>query len=166
MTVRERLRPWAPVGAWAGLILVITTVPLPDSTLDVGGFPLDKAVHLVLYLGLGWTSGRALVRTGRFRPGPILGLWIGGLAFAALDEWHQTWVATRVPSILDWSADAVGLTLGLSAVAVWRRLSSGTGRSGGRTPSRRESTGGPGSAGVGRRTSEGDHEREERWTDE
>lgn len=137
MAVSERLRPWAVPLAWAGLILVATTVPLPDSALETGAGPWDKVGHLVLYLGLGWTSGRALVRTGRFRAGTAVALWLGGMGFAGLDEWHQTWLAARSASLFDWSADAVGLTLGLVAVAVWTGVGPGTARSGRRTPSTR-----------------------------
>lgn len=146
MPLNDRLRPWAAPAAWCGLILVATSVPLPTGELPATDLPLDKVGHLVLYAGLGWTLGRALIRSGWPGTGPRVGAWAGGLAFAALDEWHQHLVATRVPSTADWMADAAGLTLGLAAVAVAARMRSGTARGGGRTRSTRSET----DAGSGR----------------
>jgi len=35
-----------------------------------------------------------------------------GAAYGALDEWHQSLVPGRDPSVGDWVADAVGVVLG------------------------------------------------------
>lgn len=151
MALTDRLRPWAPPAAWCVLILVATSVPVPAEDLPGTDLPLDKVGHAVLYGGLGWTVGRALIRSGRAGAGSRIAAWVGGLAFAALDEWHQTFVVTRVPSLGDWVADAVGLTLGLAAVALFVRRRPGTARGGGRTRSTRsEPDAGPdGDGGTG-----------------
>lgn len=112
-------------------------MPLPEQDLASRDLPLDKVAHLALYFGLGWTLGRALARRERLRVGSLGTAWLGGLAFAGLDEWHQTWLAAREASIPDWTADAVGLTLGLAAVFAVVRLRTGTARGGGRKPSTR-----------------------------
>lgn len=117
----RRMSPWrawrAPV-LWAGLILVATTVPLPSQSLHASDLPLDKVVHFGLYLGLGWTVGRSLFLSGARGPGAFALAWLGGLLFAAADEAHQALVPTRVTSLADWTADAVGVTVGLLLVAV------------------------------------------------
>lgn len=137
MALTDRLRPWAPPAAWCVLILVATSVPVPAEDLPGTDLPLDLVGHGVLYAGLGWTVGRALIRSGSAGTGPRIAAWIGGLAFAALDEWHQTFVVTRVPSLDDWVADAVGLTVGLAAVALFARTRPGTAGGGGRKRSTR-----------------------------
>lgn len=137
----DRLGPWAPPVAWCGLILVATSVPLPTEDLSSPGLPLDVVGHLVMYFGLGWTVGRALLRSGRGGAAAASAAWLGGLAFAALDEGHQAWVPTRVPSTADWIADGVGLTVGLALVMVVSRLRSGTAGGAGRTRTTREGAG-------------------------
>lgn len=118
----ERARAWWPAAVWAVLILVLTTVPVPASPAP-SDVPLDKVIHFVLYLGLGWTLGRGLVMTEGVRVGGYTLGWIGGLAFAALDEIHQAWLPVRAPSFPDWIADAAGLSvgLGLSLLLLARR---------------------------------------------
>ena len=78
-------------------------------------FPhFDKVLHLAefgLFMFLAWrATGRRL----------LLG-WILTLAFAATDEWHQAFVTTRDPSLLDFFADVVGASL-VAAVVHRRRL--------------------------------------------
>lgn len=119
------------------MILAATSVPLPGGPSPTG-LPLDKAVHLLLYLGLGWSSGRALLRSWGPRPGPTVATWAAGLVFAAADEGHQAWLPGREASALDWAADAVGLTAGLALLLVLEgRRRTGTARGGGRTASTR-----------------------------
>lgn len=163
MALTDRLRPWAAPAAWCGLILVATSVPVPADDFPGTDLPLDLVGHGILYAGLGWTVGRALIRSGWAGVGARIAAWLGGLAFAALDEWHQTFVVTRVPSLDDWTADAVGLTLGLAAVALFAGLRPGTAGGGGRKRSTRTGsaageTGGTGDGrpgdGEGRETSE------------
>ena len=40
------------------------------------------------------------------------------LAYAAVDEWHQTWVDGRLGSVSDWAIDPAGARLA-AAVIVW-----------------------------------------------
>lgn len=116
--MREGLRAWGPVIAWALIILVATTLPLPPDSWDVGEFPADRAAHFVLYAGFGVTLGRALWLQRRRRLLAFVLAWGGALVFAAADELHQVWIPSRVPSLGDWTADAVGITVGLLAYVV------------------------------------------------
>ena len=50
---------WRSVAVWAVLILVATTVPFTDLVLRTPTLWLDKLVHGVLYLVLGWLVGAA-----------------------------------------------------------------------------------------------------------
>ena len=100
-------------------ITLATTVPL-ESRLLRSALSLDKLVHLVLYFGLGWTVGRALWRSGVASVRAVLFGLLAALCFAALDEWHQRFLATRNPSLADWLADTAGVCFGL-ALSLWRR---------------------------------------------
>lgn len=119
---REFLAAWGPVVLWAGAILVVTTVPLPEGP-DGGVRHLDKLVHGTMYFGLGWTVARALHRTGRSTGGALALALVAAAGFAALDEWHQSWVG-RDPALGDWTADAVGLVAGLG-LFLWLRREPG-----------------------------------------
>lgn len=121
--MKPSLRIWRPAAGWALLILVVTTVPLPEQAAQTG-LPLDKAVHLALYAGLGWSLGRAAGRAAGTLPAFLLA-WLGGGGFAALDELHQRWIPTRNASVGDWAADALGLAVGLAVAAVLARQAGG-----------------------------------------
>ena len=101
-------RRWLPPVLWAALILVLTSIPAPPS--PPGGLPhLDKLVHLMLYAGLGWFTGRAL-RTRR--PLSLAMAFVAIGVFAAFDEWHQA-LFSRTPDIVDWVADMIGASFAL-----------------------------------------------------
>ena len=105
-------RRWLPPALWAALILVLTSIPTPPEA--PGGIPhLDKVVHFALYAGQGWLASRAL-RTRR--SGTLAWALLGVATFAALDEWHQQFVA-RDPAILDWIADVIGAGVGITAAS-------------------------------------------------
>jgi len=75
--------------------------------LGVGEQPFlhsDKLFHLAefgLFLFLAWKA------TGR----RLLAAWILSVTFAIGDEWHQSFIPTRDPSLLDIIADLVGASL-------------------------------------------------------
>jgi VanZ family protein len=92
---------FAPPACWAGVIVVLTSVPGRDVP-DVGVPHIDKLVHFVLYAVLGVLLARAIVAIA---------------LFAAADEWHQRWVPGRSTDLLDWCADVAGGTLALLLAA-------------------------------------------------
>lgn len=106
---------WRSVAIWAVLILIATTVPLTDLAARAPALWLDKLVHGLLYLVLGWLVGAALCAMGRRNAtaGAIALLVLA--VFALLDEVHQRWLPGRVASMGDWVADVVGATIGLTA---------------------------------------------------
>lgn len=106
------VRRWLPPATWAALILVLTSIPAPSG--PPGGIPhLDKLVHFALYAGQGWLVTRALRSR---RPLTLTSALVAIAAFAALDEWHQQFVA-RTPAALDWIADVIGASAGILAAS-------------------------------------------------
>lgn len=115
---RDAADAWGPVLLWAGGIVVVTTIPLPEEA-GTGVTHVDKLLHAAMYSGLGWTVARALHRTGRSTGGALLLATLASVGFAGLDEWHQSWVG-RDPALGDWAADAVGLVAGLGLFLLLR----------------------------------------------
>lgn len=118
------VRAWWPAIVWMAVIGILTSVPLPEiqwggAGTSVGG--LDKLAHFLLYLALGVLLGRGLWLLDRASVVPVVTALAVGLAFAAVDEWHQSLLSFRDAALSDWLADAAGVSLGLS-VYLWRRL--------------------------------------------
>ena len=86
----------------------------PDLNSGLGGWDtvLRKLAHMAGF-GVLWLLWLRALR----RPVAAAGIT---LAYAASDEWHQSFVAGRVGSPLDWAIDAAGVAI---AVALWARYS-------------------------------------------
>lgn len=97
-------------------MLVLTSVPVPPTPVD--DLPgLDKLVHLVLYGVLGFLVTRAAWERPRAWQ-PVAAALVGVLVYAALDEWHQTFIPGRSSDLLDLAADAVGALAGTAVAAL------------------------------------------------
>jgi len=72
--------------------------------------------HAVLYAVLGASLARGARKAAWSVPGWALVL-LGSL-YGVSDEWHQSFVPGRDPSLGDWAADTVGVLLGYWITAV------------------------------------------------
>lgn len=112
------LHDMARIGRYAwplllmGVIFVLSAQPDLNSGLGTVDLVGRKVVHMTEYGVLFWLWARA---TGR----PALAAVIA-LVYAATDEYHQTFVAGRHGSPVDWVIDGAGIAI---AAAVWRRRS-------------------------------------------
>ncbi|HEV2814030.1 MAG TPA: VanZ family protein [Solirubrobacteraceae bacterium] len=101
----------APPLAVMALIWFLSAQPDLHSGLDdTWDLVLRKLAHMAVFGALLLAWWRAV------------GLWAAvaiTLAYAALDEWHQTWVEGRVGAVSDWAIDAVGV--GIAATLVLAR---------------------------------------------
>ncbi len=111
-----RARRWAPVAAWAAVILILTSIPGVRPPDEFGY--LDKLAHFSVYMILGWLAGRAMLEPRT--PDRMLAVWGALGVFGALDELHQLWIPFRMASVADWSADLVGLATGLLTIHLTR----------------------------------------------
>ena len=109
--MRPVLRLWLPVIAWAALIFALSAIPSLSSGLGGWDLVLRKAAHVVEFAILGALLVRAI---GTAAPALVL-----GVAYAATDEWHQSFVRGREGRPGDVAIDAIGLLFG---VLVWRKL--------------------------------------------
>lgn len=110
-------RRWIPSALWAAFILVLTSIPLPETVATTAPAGTDKVVHFGLYAVLGLLLTSAL---GRYDPP-----WRGAATivaavalFAAMDELHQILVPGRFASVVDWLADVAGAGAGAAAATL------------------------------------------------
>ena len=108
------VRRWRPPLLWAGVILILTSIPNPPIPRQLAS--TDKLVHLAMYAGLGFLLARSLLDTNRAL-GAVLITIVAVLAIAAADEWHQQFIPGRSMDVADWRADAAGAILGAGAAA-------------------------------------------------
>jgi VanZ family protein len=109
--VAARLNVWLPVVIWAALIFTISSVPSLDSGLGVWDTVLRKIAHAGEYAVL----GALLYRAVRHEPATIV---LGSL-YAVTDEVHQSFVAGRHGSPVDWLIDTAGVVVGVLLLS-WR----------------------------------------------
>jgi VanZ family protein len=102
---------WLPVLVWAGVIFALSSIPSLSSGLGAWDTVLRKGAHMTEYAILACLLVRATASSA----------WAFGIAvaYAATDEFHQTFVHGRHGSPIDVGIDAVGALIGLG---VWQRL--------------------------------------------
>ena len=110
-----RIAAFAPPLALMGLIYFLSAQPDLNSGLGLVDEIGRKLVHMAEYGLLWWLWCRAL----GFRR-PILAAVIT-LAYAATDEFHQTFVHGRVGSPVDWGIDAAGVVVAWALTTAWAR---------------------------------------------
>ena len=135
-----RLRAWLAVVAWAALISLFSTtwfsgehtsgvlLPIlrvllpgatPDQLLELHTL-IRKGAHVFEYAVLGGLLVRALREEGLRGPA-LLAAAVGlGVAYAALDEFHQLFVPSRTSSPHDVAVDAMGVVTGTLLVLMSR----------------------------------------------
>lgn len=120
--VRRAAYTLAPVG-YMGVLYYLSSIPasemgrlgvkLPDKLLHAGAYAV---LALLLYL--------ALRRGWGVMPAPAgVAAWIVSVIYGVSDEYHQSFVPGRDPSMGDLVADAVGAAVALAGVALLSRLS-------------------------------------------
>ena len=140
--MRQFLRDWLPALAWMGLILFMSgdagsaehsgawlTAFLRALGLGGAASPetlaainavVRKLGHFLAYATLALLYGR-LARQVRGQPdGLAMAVsWTATVAWATLDEWHQSFFASRGASPADVALDALGAVAGLLVYHQW-----------------------------------------------
>jgi len=128
---------WVPAALWAAVLFVLSA----QRQLPGAGFlPInDKVAHFLAYVVLGaalaWGRRGTRSRSTGWMAGALSSLpvlLVLGALFAASDEWHQSFVPGRDPSVWDFAADLLGIVVGLWVVGRWaQRVLSRRGEVGG-----------------------------------
>ena len=108
---------WGPVAAYMALIFVLSAQPQPPLPPQL----TDKQGHSIGYAGLAVVVSRAVA--GGLLHGTTLpaaaAAWTISSAYAATDEWHQSFVPGRSSDVHDWYADVIGALIGAGACWAW-----------------------------------------------
>lgn len=123
VTTRQRIIAALPVLVASCAIYVASSIPSLRPP-NLGFNWQDKLFHAIAYFAYAACVHLFVVRTLHLRSPMIVGglVILTGLAFAASDEWHQTFVEGRVGEIADWLADTTGVLLYVITV-IWLRNS-------------------------------------------
>ena len=93
-----------------------------DSGLGAADTVGRKLIHIAEYGLLALLWWRAL-RTRVSARSAVVAAFLIASAYAATDEYHQSFVATRNGSVLDWALDTAGAALAMLRVHATRRSS-------------------------------------------
>lgn len=121
MSWLQRLaRYWLPVVFWAGLIFAFSAQSnLRFVQADSLDFVVRKAGHMFVFGVLSLLLRRALASAGVSRA--IVSSWVLTVAYAASDEFHQSFTQGRHPSPVDVGIDAAGALVALCLLVIWIR---------------------------------------------
>lgn len=137
---------WLPVLVWMGVIFLVSTdlgsanhtsriiEPLlrwvvPDisaSAVDTAQTVIRKGGHLTEYAILALLSLRAIVLSAQSQSGhryfrhAVIALVIAA-AYAASDEFHQSFIPSRTPSVYDVMIDTTGAAVALTVATLWKK---------------------------------------------
>ena len=106
---------WLSVILWMALIFYLSSIPGKD--IPRISIPhIDKAVHFAEFLVLGFLLIKAILALGcsniNLAKAVILSIIIA-FAYAFIGEWHQGFISSRMPDILDLIADFIGISAGI-----------------------------------------------------
>jgi hypothetical protein len=109
---------WLLVAVWAGVIFALSATPhlrvAEAADLD---FILRKSGHMAAFGILAVLLWRALTLSATRRA--MVWSFVLTVAYAATDEFHQSFTAGRNASGVDVSIDAAGALIALLALVVW-----------------------------------------------
>jgi VanZ family protein len=132
--VTRPLRHWLPALSWAAVLFALSSIPgaaLPT----VPGWHVDKLVHGVLYLVLGFLCARALAATTRLKGATLVAAaTLLGTAYGVTDELHQLLTPRRSCDWRDVIADGAGALIGAGVAVALSRHSNHSDHRGKVTP--------------------------------
>jgi VanZ family protein len=114
MTPADRGALWLPPLALMALIFVLSAQPHLSSGLGLADLVGRKLVHFLQYALLAFLWWRPL-RTRISSRRAVLSALLIASAYAATDEWHQSFVEGRHGTPVDWMIDSAG-----AGLAAWR----------------------------------------------
>ncbi|WP_435319481.1 VanZ family protein [Haloarchaeobius sp. TZWSO28] len=119
-------RPWIPVLAWAGVVLVASVVDPPGSGGGTGGLlAFDKVLHALGYATLAVLVARA-VRPRMLRSGLLV---VAGVALFGFGVEVVQWpLPFRTFSLADAAVNGLGAMVGVAVWAGYTRVQKGASR--------------------------------------
>ena len=105
---------WFPVILWCSLIFYLSSMPNLRTEFGFGDLILRKIAHVTEYCILFLLTLRALENSELSwqKKTILLVSVIFSVLYAVLDEYHQSFVPTRGPSVIDVCIDSAGVLAG------------------------------------------------------
>ncbi|MBI4352838.1 MAG: VanZ family protein [Candidatus Omnitrophica bacterium] len=106
---------WFSLAGYSFLIFFLSSSSHPVPFFEViQEYHSDWILHGVEYALFGFLCARALNVFFRYRwiPALVFFVFCAGVLYGAFDEWHQSFVPGRDPSLYDGLADAAGVLAG------------------------------------------------------
>ena len=116
VTLVSRPLAWLPPLALMGLIFYLSAQPDLSSGLGNWDLFLRKGAHVTEYALLTFLWWRALGSTATSPRNALLFAYAIAVAYAATDEFHQTFVTGRHGTPVDVLIDAIGAAIGAAFV--------------------------------------------------
>jgi VanZ family protein len=118
LPVHSLLRYWLPPVLWMSVIFILSAQPtLPHHPDALSDLILKKAGHMGEYGILAFLLWRALLRgRGTLSWSALVTAFVVSVLYAALDEYHQTFVPGRNGTLVDVGVDAAGALVFLLVV--------------------------------------------------
>ncbi|HEY6780627.1 MAG TPA: VanZ family protein [Thermoleophilaceae bacterium] len=120
MTVLRRLDPWLWPFVLMGVIFCFSAQPSLNSHLGLIDLVGRKLIHFSEYALLCWLWWRVFVHRLPRGRAALVALALAS-AYAATDEFHQTFVEGRHGTPVDWAIDTAGAGLAAWRLGVRRR---------------------------------------------
>jgi VanZ family protein len=121
------LSSWLPLFAWAALIFYLSSVPHLQTQLGIWDLILRKLAHMTEYAVLFLLARRAFATFPSLQGKKLtLAAAIFAVLYAASDEWHQSFVPGRGPSVIDVGIDSTGVLIGWLVLRFWGRSKAGS----------------------------------------
>ncbi len=99
---------WGVVLLWMAGIWYLSAQPDLRSSFEQD-FLLRKIAHVLVFGGLTYVVTKAWAASGWRQSSAAAALW--SLAYAMIDEWHQSYVPGRHGSPVDVAIDAIGIVV-------------------------------------------------------
>ncbi len=114
------MKSYIPVVIIMATIFALSHTPGDQLPLPQNIFALDKFFHTIAYTALGLSAIFAVrTRFAQEQRSTSLYVLLFCLAYGISDEFHQSFIAYRTPSLLDVFADITGGILAVSIVTLW-----------------------------------------------
>lgn len=124
----ERLLTGRSLLAWLVMVLVFSVIPIPDTGIDTGSFPADKAVHFVVYGVTSIMLFRFFYRRAGEKKSAVLLAIASASLYGLLLEALQYLMPHRSFSLADAAINALGaivFVLVYKIIAVHNNISNG-----------------------------------------
>jgi VanZ family protein len=120
MKLKRWLFLWGPAILWCGVIFGFSSIPTPPKVGFIWwDFLIKKSAHITEYAILFFLIWRAIRNSFKLqvvRPKLFLGILFFCLFYAISDEFHQSFVMGRTPTVRDVGFDLTGMVLAWYAI--------------------------------------------------